>query len=356
MNRSAPATRQSGVTLIELMVTLVITLFLVTAAAYVYLGTRETQRAVDRSSANREIGSFALEMLGRDIMNAGFFPRIEVVPQTAGSAYHNYSASAYPPNNWTPTSTVYLSGIFGCDGTRFNPATGACDINNIDGSDSIVINYFTSDPEKMGSQIGTRFDCAGARVDKDDGNNLNRKLNSPLGASPPTLYDENYPPGLPLFVSNRYALVSGANTTIDQQALTSKNLSCSGNGNGNSYQPLLLGLEDLQFSYAVYSGIDPNATDARLPPRFYTATEVSDMTPIIINSITYGGWSRVVAVRVCLMTSNLGASPRITDKTGAERSYINCKDDPVKQPATDTTLHQRFVQVFGVRNNLNTSY
>jgi len=353
MNKSVSATRQRGVTLIELMVTLVITLFLVTAAAYVYLGTRETQRAIERNSTNRETGSFALEMIGRDVMNAGFFPKIEVVAQTAGSAYHNYSASAYPPNNWTPTSAVYLQGIFGCEGGQFNPATGACPDPVATDPDSIVINYFTSDLTAMRSQVGTRFDCLGANVDNDAANNGGRAFNV---GSPPTTSDDNLPPGQPLFVSNRYSLVGNATTTIDQQAVTTKSLVCSGNGNGNAYQPLVLGLEDLQFSYAVYSSTDPNATDAKLPPRFYTAQDVSNFPPIIINGITYASWSRVVAVRVCVLTKSLGAAPRITDQAGAVRSYINCKDESKPQAAGDTALYQRFVQVFGVRNNLNAAY
>jgi type IV pilus assembly protein PilW len=345
------------VTLVELMITLVITLFLVAAAAYVYLGTRETQRAVERNSSNRETGSFALELLGRDIMNAGFYPKIEVEPQPAGSAYRNYSASAYPPNNWTASSTVYLTGIFGCEGSQFDPVTATCGTTDETKPDSIVINYFTSDPASMGNQVGTRFDCTGADVANDAANSNNtRAFNG--GGTPPSISVPNLPPGRPLFVSNRYALsdATAGVTNIDQQSISARSLICHGNGGTAGYQPLLLGVEDIQFSYAIFNNTDANALDARVPDRFYSAAEVSGMTDLVIDGATFSPWARIVAVRVCVMTQSMGAAPKIADKSGSERRYVNCKDKTVPQGAGDTSLHQRFVQTFGVRNNLTLTY
>ena len=69
-----PLRHERGLTLIELMVAMAISLIIVVAAAYVYLASRESQRAIDRSSNSRETGAFIIQMLGRDIMNAGFYP------------------------------------------------------------------------------------------------------------------------------------------------------------------------------------------------------------------------------------------------------------------------------------------
>lgn len=85
--------RQKGLTLIEMMVAMAISLVIVIAAAYVYLGSRESQRAIDRSSNSQETGAFVLQMIGREVMNAGFYPAIVApipVDSTQQGMYDTY--------------------------------------------------------------------------------------------------------------------------------------------------------------------------------------------------------------------------------------------------------------------------
>ena len=136
--------RQRGATLIELMVALAITLFLVAAAAYMYLGTRETQRAIERNSSNTESGTFALQLIGQDIMMAGYYPATSsriASPAAASSAVSTVDKypklASYPPvklalnqatiTDWVSPAPIYLSGIYGCDSAKFLPRTGLCD-------------------------------------------------------------------------------------------------------------------------------------------------------------------------------------------------------------------------------------
>ena len=75
--------RQAGLTLIELLVAMTISMVIVVAAAYVYLASRESQRAIDRNSTSRETGVYVMQLLGREIMNAGFYPAtVAPFPQT----------------------------------------------------------------------------------------------------------------------------------------------------------------------------------------------------------------------------------------------------------------------------------
>ena len=90
-----PLRHERGLTLIELMVAMAISLIIVVAAAYVYLASRESQRAIDRSSSSRETGAFIVQMLGRDIMNAGFYPA-NMVP-VPGDATQTGMYDTYPP-------------------------------------------------------------------------------------------------------------------------------------------------------------------------------------------------------------------------------------------------------------------
>lgn len=355
MSRSMLHFRQRGVSLIELMITMAITMFLVAAAAYVYLGTRETQRAIERNSSNVEVGSFALELIGRDIMNAGFYP--VVMPPLTPNFPNMRRYDAYPPaqgvpvrnTDWIPPATSglvnpYANGIFGCQGSNFSSTTGTCGSDNDDNADSLVINYFTSDA--MDANVGTRRDCNGADVGNDASNAI-RKLNQGVPATAEVL---TLPPQLPLFGSNRYALVD-TKTEIDKQVVTTKSLACQGNGGTGGFQPLVAGIEDLQITYGVFS------TEAsRAPDRFYTAPQVTALGDVQIGPITMPAWSRVVAVRVCIMARSLGAAPKIADKSSALRTYTDCKGVDTQQLASDNTLRKRYVQVFAVRNRLNQAY
>ncbi|OGQ56129.1 MAG: hypothetical protein A3J24_02345 [Deltaproteobacteria bacterium RIFCSPLOWO2_02_FULL_53_8] len=342
------------------MVAMVITMFIVAAAAYVYLGTRESQGALERSAVSAETGSFALEFIGRDIMNAGFYP--STMPPIATYTPTMGRASSYPPTqgipvlatDWIAPHVIYLTPIFGCEGGKFDPKTATCAATVADDPDSIVLNYFTSESANFGANIGQRHDCTGAKVENDPSNAI-RKLNqgSPIAIS----QNNNLPPQQPLFASNFYGL-NATNMVVDGQAISTQSLACGGNGNtpfGSTitatYVPLVAGVEDMQFTYGVY-----NTEATRTPDRFYTATEVNALATKTIDGIALGPWSRVVAVRVCLLSRTLGGNTKIADKAGALRTYVNCSGQTVTQAASDTTLYKRHDQVFALRNRLNELY
>ena len=109
------------------------------------------------------------------------------------------------------------------------------------------------------------------------------------------------------------------------------------------------GLEDLQFTYGVYASGD-NLT----PSRYYTATEINALSPVTINGVSLTGWQRVTAVRVCILTRTVGGNTKISEKTGSERTYRDCGDTAKNQPVGDTII--RYVEVFGLRNNLKQYY
>src|SRR6218665_1980964 len=65
---------QQGLSLVELLVAMTISLVVLNAAAYVYLSARQSERAIDRTGSSREPGAFVMQMLGHEIRNAGFYP------------------------------------------------------------------------------------------------------------------------------------------------------------------------------------------------------------------------------------------------------------------------------------------
>lgn len=360
------AQRQSGLTIIELLVAVAISLLVVLAAAYVFLSSSESQRSLDRNSASRETAAFVLQMLGREIANAGFYPA--TMPIIAGEITQSAMYETYPPlpaqprvvtdwmnpdANWPPAA--FLAGIFGCDGGRFEVQTSACPAPDAALADTLVINYFTSDA-LSGALVGRRFDCTGADVARDP-SNAERAKNT--GGAPPvslhTNVNNNLPPQLPLFVSNRFTLTN-TRLSVEGQVVNTRSLACSGNGRSphgiadtTAYQPLIPGVEDLQFTYGVYS-----TPEGQTPDRFYTATEVAALGNVVRQGVTLTPWQRVTAVRVCLLTRTLGGNTRIADAATAPRTYRNCAGTSVNQPIGETVT--RYEQVFGLRNYLRQNY
>lgn len=340
-----------GMTLVELMIAMAIGLLIVLAVSMIYLSTAQHQRALERRSISQENGAFVLQLLGREIMNAGFYPAT-FPPQTADvtqqGMYDTYPPLESSPRqvtdwqnsaiNWPPTA--YMTAIYGCDGGTLDIKTATCSAPDSSKSDTLVVNYFTSDPQ---AESGFRKDCSGGWVDSD-GSNAERVG---LGRS------KKLAPLLPLFVSNRYTLTDLKNF-VDQQDVMTRSLACSGNGANpfstvSAYQPLIQGVKDLRFRYGVY--VDDTSLT---PQKFYSAAEVSALPSVTILGQSYTGWRRVTSVRVCVLTQSQGGGVRLADKQGAAATYVDCDEQSQPQPAGQWV--QRFVQVFGVRNALKQSY
>lgn len=372
---SKPRFRQYGLTMVELLVALAISLVLVLAATYVYLATRQSDRALERSSEAQETGVFVLQLLGREISNAGYYPasRAPIVGDRTlpGSGektqigmidtYPPLEASPRRPTDWMNSAaswppTAFMTGIYGCDSATFDTASSTCGASSSDAGDTIVINSFTSD--SVSNVVGTRSDCTGISVDGDtNGGTAERLMNT--GGNPPlvpnTSSDSNLPPQSPLFVSNRYTM-KPVKIAMDRSDISTYSLACSGNGRSPhgktdtaAYQPIVSGLKDLKFSYGVYSDEKSFA-----PARFYSATQVSALSPALINGQSLNGWQRITAVRVCVLTETLGGGTRLADKTGAARTYIDCSDTQQNQPIGSTIV--RYTQVFGLRNALKQTF
>lgn len=370
--------KQRGLTMVELLIALAISLILVLAATYVYLATRQSDRALERSSDAQETGVYVLQLLGREIANAGYYPatRAPIVGNASDPNDKDITQvgmiDTYPPlqhiprrptdwmdsaASWPPVA--FMSGIYGCDDATFDTATSTCGATVAGSGDTIVINSFTSDiAGGAAGSVGSRYDCTNSLIDNDANGASDQRRNN-IGGNPPmvphTKADPNLPPQSPLFLSNRYTM-KPIKVAMDQSDISSFSLSCSGNGsarhgqaNNTAYQPIVSGLADLQFSYGVY------ADDKSLAPaRFYTATEVGALSAVLVNGQSLNGWQRVSAVRVCVLTQTLGGGTRLADKAGASRTYRDCSDTEKNQPAGSTIT--RYIQVFGLRNALKQTF
>jgi len=146
------ACRSRGLTLVELLVAIVIGLLLVAAAGYLFISTTRASRAIDASAQQQEAASVVLDIIGRDLKNAGFYPASFPVssesPRFQGAYSNIVSASAH----------AFDQGIFGCSSGLFNVEKGTCPAAKDGEPDSLVVNYFSADNFET-EGVGTRKDC-----------------------------------------------------------------------------------------------------------------------------------------------------------------------------------------------------
>ncbi|HQR99298.1 MULTISPECIES: PilW family protein [unclassified Polaromonas] len=319
---------QSGLSLIELLVSLVISLVIALAAAAAYLGTRSTATAMANIAGMNETGKLALDMVGRELQMAGYYPAI--VP----TSNVNLNLMGRFSNTKNTAFAAYNQGLFGCDGGVFNPTTGACPAATAGAPDSVVINYFAN-TELDAATFVSGFDCLRVSVAVDPSNVVQAAT------------------GRPFYVSNRFGLTNTNYTKPGPggttQTVTTKSLACNGNGKAAEdtvYQPLFEGIEDMTFAYGVHDG-----TGNLSPQTYYTATEVTALPTVG----TLTSWQRVTAVRVCVLT-RASDNIRTQDKAGSLRTYTNCRGATVTYAESDRSLYKRYERVFAIRNNLNGTF
>lgn len=78
MNSLTRIDRQRGLTLVEIMVALVISLFLLAGLLQMFIGTRQSSRVQENLSRVQENGRFAIDFLSRNIRLAGYRSRATI--------------------------------------------------------------------------------------------------------------------------------------------------------------------------------------------------------------------------------------------------------------------------------------
>jgi type IV pilus assembly protein PilW len=316
---------ERGLSLVELLVSLAISLVIALAASMAYLGARTTATAVSNISQLNETGKLVLDYVDRELEMAGYYPAITA--NGAGStnlmgSFSNTKNAAVP---------AYNQGLFGCDGGRFNPVTGACPTPTANAPDSVVVNYFAA-TELDAATFGSGFDCLRQAVAADTTNIAGR----------------------PAYVSNRIGLSDVQTYTVPgpgqtTRTVSSRSLACNGNGKAPEdliYQPIFEGVVDMVFRYGAHNG-----TGSLSPETYRTATEISALPTLA--GLT--AWQRVTSVHVCVLTRS-PENARNSDSGGAARSYNDCRGNVVQYAANDRTIYKRFERVVAIRNNLNGVY
>lgn len=142
MNTKVIFTRNnnSGFTLIELMISLAIGLFLLAGVFTVYMNSNQSQRNVEDEVAILDNGRFALETIGYDLKHSGMFGRLnekELVTATVVPAAGECQAG------WVSNKAL---PVFAIDDSEANSYAGTCATDYVRG-DIIEMRYSLFDAD-----------------------------------------------------------------------------------------------------------------------------------------------------------------------------------------------------------------
>lgn len=268
-HRRSLVLRQSGLTLIELLVSLVLASIITLAATALYSVTVSSYRTVDAAQELQDSGRFALEVIGQAARMAGY----QNYTQRDGLGRDNsrrFAATSFPTVRGFNNSTIKSSTL--------NDGDGATDNGGLNLSDTLAFRFhgasLTTDASKPDDSM---IDCQGVA--------------------------QNYP------LSGDDVALSLFSVAIDSSGEPS--LQCTSRGSPKetsltrNTQPILKGVETFQVMY----GLDTNGDSV---PRQWVSGQ---------NITTTDDWRKVVAVRVGLVIRGDVGSSQGASATAAENDF-----------------------------------
>lgn len=297
---------QRGLSLVELMVALTIGLFLLGAVGIIYVNTSNTSRSSTLEAQMNEDGAVALELLQQQIRLAGF-------SNVDNSGARLFSGRA----------------VLGCDGGFSSNAGGTafealtCSASAA-GSDALAVRY---EANELNSQ--TVLNPAGVRVPANCVNEgiaaWNALAEGASSATPMVLAD------------NRYYVANDADGT---PSLFCQGRTGAGFGNATALVP---NVENMQIEY----GITRLPTTGGIVPHHVAGYVQANNAAL---GATAANWSRVAAVRICLIVRSATAVPT-GDNTIADVGYYrDCAGNVPNPLPTDRFLRRAYVTTIQLRN------
>lgn len=304
--RSRP--RHRGVTLVELMVSLVIGLVIMLAVSQAYLGASASSRLVETQARMNEDAQTALAVLVQQIKLAGANPLR--TDRAAGSVRN-------------PVTATYI--VRGCD-TGFSNVTSATAIDNLNcahaaastGPDALAISYEADPFNTVRNASGEPTDCVGMGL-----KSTTVSVTTTAGISTNTT----------MYVASPVYYIDTTNTP--------RTLSCNNADGLATPQPLIENVVDMQVTYGTASTQSPTYVLGYL-----RAQEIDDPAgPLSALASAAERWALVRTVRVCILMSSHEAVA--TSANAAQ--YRNCNGTMVSNPP-DLKLRRAYTTTVLLRN------
>lgn len=323
---------QRGFGLVETMIALTIGLLLIVIATAIFHAGSMMHRASESLAELHEQGSLALEMIGRDIRQAGHTHAIILnqsqarltAPQRLWGCDGRPFASGLPNSIRVPAPTGLPCGL---------PVAGNT-------SDSLFVHHESGEPAGLlpggGAELhladatrGSGATCQGNRLPAFSIDRLGVAALMPATADPRT----SAPPQSMAVVAvaqNYYYVDKGAKRDI-----AGGRLMCAGvgrDGRLETPQPLVHGVEDLQFTY----GLDLNADGA---------VDLYKIAADITRDGVRDEWLSVVSVHVCLLMRTQARGVAL-----ASHGEPDCQGRLVSTSRDERVIRRTFSATFNLRN------
>lgn len=334
--RHPNALRQAGLSLVEMMIAMTLSLATIAAIGWVYLGTSQTYRSQDAIARLQEGARYAFEIISKDLRMAG----------AAGCSYStvNNVVTNYP-NTWfanlfeAPLTSVEFNGTAGTI-TQFSDALR---VVRADVSREFIVQThapptFTA-TNVSGVQNGTVMlatDCNHAAVFRASAGSSTSVEHDISGGNSTSDLGATYIANsrlYPISASTYYVAINPAG----QPALYRQTPSGA--------EELVEGVEDIQVSFGVDTSAIPDGLIDFLDPDgdgdpYLTGAQVAAAG--ILGGTPQERWTRVVSVRISLLMrtveNNVLPSPQTYTFNGADVT------------ATDRRLRKVFTHVVKMRN------
>lgn len=296
--RSVSRARMRGLSLIEVMISLVIGLVVVGAVLLSYIGSGQTNKRQAAYAEMNENAQIALSIMQNDLLLAGYAQGTGT--QTiAGVTTFGKTFSGRP--------------IFGCDNGFTSPnTTGVATCAVGAGTPSLEMSYEADVTNSVPASGNFPSDCLG--------NSLRYvEQTVAVGANTTTFYETH----------NRYYLASGNTGRSELHCASAAKNSV---GNSNPGQPLVDNVENMQIWYG-----EAGAAGSRQIVRYVTAGNVTD-------------WQNIISVRICLLMRSADQVLSGEDATAGMTGYLDCSSTP--QTSADRYLRWAYFLTTTLRNKM----
>jgi type IV pilus assembly protein PilW len=339
----------AGVSLIELLISVAIGLFLVAVVGGVYLSSKQSFTYQDAMSRLQENARFAMEAMARDIRMAGYSGcgNLSKVANTvnggASNWWLNFSAPVIGYDGLSASQTQFPGAVAGTDAIVLI-GVGDDELSVISHNANAATIQTTQHAIKPGA-ILVITDCSQTSVFQMSGptnNNANAtnvnhntgnavspgNCNKELGASCPTAKAYTFRPGSSLLqmYANGYYIRPSA-TANNGNALWVCSISGQTGGVADCSE-LINGVENMQIMYGVDSDGDRSAD------RYLDASAVAN-------------WGQVVSVRVSLL---MATPPSAGTLSSTAQTYTY---NGTSSTATDRRVRHVYSSTVNVRNRTN---
>lgn len=154
-------TRQTGISLIEMMIAMALGLILVMLVSQIFVNSKQAYRAQEGNAKLQENGRFAMEYIGRVIRHADFWSGVE-------ADVINIRGAVQPPSGATTCNSAWITdvtqGIRGYDGATTTPIDCIPGADYVPNTDVVVARYVDPDDYETDAEIEVRANAKENRV------------------------------------------------------------------------------------------------------------------------------------------------------------------------------------------------